>query len=96
MKFGRNPIKNDLVRVTTTAYRQMDRQTDGQAENNRALQLVGWALKMSENYPYLEISTSKIFTTVGKMLQVYILAHGNLLGQSIKYLESFLLSKIRK
>ena len=38
MKFGRNPIKDDLVRVTT--YRRTDgrtdRQTDGQAENNRA------------------------------------------------------------
>ena len=31
MKFGRNPIKNDIVRVTTTA----DGQTDGQAKNNR-------------------------------------------------------------
>ena len=30
IKFGRNRIKNDGVRVTT------DRQTDGQAENNRA------------------------------------------------------------
>ena len=30
MKFEGNPIKNDLVRVTT------DRQMDGQAENNRA------------------------------------------------------------
>ena len=36
MKFGRNPIKNDEVRVTTTAGGQTDRQTDGQAENNKA------------------------------------------------------------
>ena len=39
MKFGRNLIKNDKVRVTT------DRQTDGQAKNNRAPPtLVGRAL----------------------------------------------------
>ena len=31
MKFGKSPIKNDLVRVTTAT----DRQTDGQAQNNR-------------------------------------------------------------
>ena len=40
MKFGRNLIKNDLVRVTTTEDGQTDRrkdiQTDGQAENKRA------------------------------------------------------------
>ena len=32
MKFGRNPIKNDYVRVTTTESGQTDRQ----AENNIA------------------------------------------------------------
>ena len=31
MKFGRNPIENDLVRVNTTT----DGWTDGQAQNNR-------------------------------------------------------------
>ena len=40
MKFKINPIKNDYVRVTTTADGQTDEQTDGQtdgqAENNRA------------------------------------------------------------
>ena len=32
MKFERNPINNDQVRMTTP----VDGQTDGQAENNRA------------------------------------------------------------
>ena len=49
MKFG---IINDLVRVTTD--RQMDRQMDGQAENNRAPPtFVGVALIKST---YIQIS----------------------------------------
>ena len=36
MKFGRNQIKNDYVRVTKTADGQTDGWTDRQTKNNRA------------------------------------------------------------
>ena len=36
MTFGRNLIKTDYIRLTTTMDAQMDGRIDRQAENNRA------------------------------------------------------------
>ena len=55
MKFGRNPIKNDSVRVTT------DGQTGGQAENNRAPPTdVGGALIRVQTNMYIQTCPSPV------------------------------------